>query len=197
MWPNTARLPTAIARLDLTNWIPDRANLPARFARFHLCGMARYFLFVPVKGNRLRIALVWALVLVSLFAAWSWLRPYSWTRDPEAGCRIRGVQVRQDHRNYWLDIHLIMNSGQSHDLMKPVGLLLGDSGKELEPADTTLAGTVDTGTSEIWLKFWLNADDLYEPLRLRVNDGFLTVKSNAGLPKLGPSKSEFFPTERW
>lgn len=81
--------------------------------------------------------------------------------------------------------------------MKPVALLLGESGKELEPADTTLAGTVDTGTSEIWLKFWLDADDLDEPLRLRVNDGFLTVKSNAGVPQLGPSKSEFFPTEHW
>jgi hypothetical protein len=117
--------------------------------------------------------------------------------DPKAGCRIRGVQVRQDHRNYWLDVHLIMDSATSHDPMKPVALLLGESGKELEPADTTLAGTVDTGTSEIWLKFWLDADDLDEPLRLRVNDGFLTVKSNAGVPQLGPSKSEFFPTEHW
>lgn len=137
------------------------------------------------------------LVLSAVFAAWSWMRPYEWNADPEARCRVAGAQVRQDLSFYWLDLHLKVTPGQSHDLAKPVRLVTA-SGREHEPADTTLGG--DKGlqtTTDLWFKFWLEPGDFSGPLKLRINDGTLVVRSKSGPPSLGASKREYFPTHRW
>jgi len=35
------------------------------------------------------------------------------------------------------------------------------------------------------------------PLKLRINDGALVIKSDSGPPDLGASKLEYFVTNRW
>lgn len=136
------------------------------------------------------------LGITTSFAAWSWLRPYAWQVDPEARCKVAGAQVRKDQSFFWLDVHLKLRPGESHDLMKPVRLITSH-GRELEPADTTLGGTAGQGTTELWFKFWLESADLEGPLKLRINNGTLVIKSNSGMPALGVSDAEYFTTHRW
>ncbi len=80
--------------------------------------------------------------------------------------------------------------------MKPV-LLITARGREIEAADTTLAGAADQATSELWLKFWLESEDMAGPLKLRINDGSLVIKANSGTPNLGASQTEYFVTNHW
>ena len=136
------------------------------------------------------------LGITTAFAAWTWLRPYAWQADPAARCKVVAAQVKKDQSFFWLDVHLKMLPGESHDLMKPVRLVTSQ-GRELEPADTTLAGADGKGTTELWFKFWLESADLEGPLKLRINDGSLVIKSSSGMPGLGSSGSEFFATHRW
>jgi hypothetical protein len=95
-----------------------------------------------------------------------------------------------------LDAHLQITSGQEHDLMKPVRLLTA-AGRELEPADTTLGGQTGGGTTDLWFKFWLEAGDLNGPLKLRINDGSLVIRSGSGIPRLGASNLEYFTSSGW
>jgi hypothetical protein len=149
-----------------------------------------------VKRSTLRVFLVVALLVSGTFAAWSWLRPYAWGVDPAARCRVIGSQVKKDGAFFWLDAHLKVTPGQSHDLMKPVRLITA-AGRELEPADTTLGGETGGGTTDLWFKFWLEATDLDGPLKLRINDGSLIIRSGSGIPRLGSSNLEYFTTSRW
>jgi hypothetical protein len=149
-----------------------------------------------VNRRRLRLFLVFALVVSAGFAAWSWFRPYEWSADPAAHCKVVGTQVKSDRSYYWIDVHLKMLPGQTHDLAKPVFLRTGD-GKKLEPADTTLVGSDQQRTSEIWLKFWLENSDMRGSLTLHINDGSLVIKAASGLPDLGSSGLEYFVTNQW
>lgn len=151
---------------------------------------------MAVKRPTLRGILIAGLLVSAGFAVWSWFRPYAWNADPDARCEVVGCQVRQDRSNFWVDAHLKMKPGETHDLMKPVRLVTA-AGRELEPADTTLGGTEDQATRELWLKFWLESDDMVGPLKLRINDGTLVIKANAGAPDLGASKLEYFVTNHW
>lgn len=107
-----------------------------------------------------------------------------------------GSQVKQDRSNFWVNVHLKVSPDKTHDLMKPVRLITA-AGRELEPADTTLGGGADGGTSDLWFKFWLESGDIEGPLTLRINDGKLTIKAKAGRPNLGPSKEEYYITTHW
>jgi hypothetical protein len=149
-----------------------------------------------VTRFKLRMLLMVMLGITATFAAWTWLRPYAWQADPAARRKVVGSQVKQDGSFFWLDVHLKVRPGESHDLMKPVRLITSD-GRELEPADTTLGGMDGKGTTELWFKFWLESADLERPLKLRVNDGLLVIKSHSGIPALGSSGSEYFTTHRW
>jgi hypothetical protein len=151
---------------------------------------------VVVNRRTLRGFLIVAMVVSAGFAAWSWFRPYAWNVDPDARCVAVGCQLKRDRSNYWLDVHLKVNPGETHDLLKPV-LLLTAGGGQLESADTTLGGAVDGGTSEVWLKFWLEGADLEGPLKLRINDGSLVLKATSGTPDLGASNLEYFVTNHW
>ncbi len=149
-----------------------------------------------MKRPVLRRFLWLALVLCLGFASWVWLRPYDWRPDPQARCRVVVAQVTQDRSYYWLDLQLKMRPAESHDLMKPVHLLTA-GGREIEPADTTLVGERDKGTTGMWLKFWLEERDLAGPLDLRINDGRLRIRSGSGVPRLGRSGTEVFPSSNW
>lgn len=147
---------------------------------------------MPVKLQNLRKFLWLALLLSSAFAAWSWFRPYAWESDPAALCKVVGVQVTQDRSSYWVETHLKVNPGKTHDLQKPVNLLTA-TGEKLEPADTTFGGSEGTGTTDIWLKFWLEKNQISGPLTLQLNDGKLSIKANDGVP----AGSGYHVTNHW
>lgn len=141
--------------------------------------------------------LLWLALLASCgFAAWGWFRPYAWSPDPMARCQVVGTLVRQDASYCWVNIHLNLLPGTTHDLLKPVRLI-SNTGREIEPADTTMSGDPQRGTHELWLKFWLEKTDLNHSLVLRINDGQLTIKDRQGMPDLGASGSRYFTTQHW
>ncbi len=137
--------------------------------------------------------LLWVVLIISTaFAMWAWLRPYEWSPDPAALSEVQGVNLTLDHSFFWLEAHLRVNPGASHDLSKPVFLLTAQ-GRKLEPADTTFAGADGKDPQEIWLKFWLDSKDIAGPLELHINGGKLLVKTQSGIP----TKSVFHTTNRW
>ena len=127
-----------------------------------------------------------------MFAAWSWLRPYAWNPDSAALAKVVGVQVTPDRTFFWVETHLKVNPGKVHDLQKPV-FLETSTGSKLEPADTTFGGSEGTGTTDIWLKFWLESKDIAGPLTLHLNDGKLSIKANDGVP----SETKYYVTTHW
>jgi len=172
------------------------AGGPETVRSFSFAGIAPLVSPVRVKRPTLRVCLVVALLVSAAFAGWTWLRPYAWQVDPAARCKVVGVQVRKDMSFFWLDARLKVTPGQDHDLMKPVRLVTS-AGRELEPADTTLGGKTGEGTTDLWFKFWLEQADLNGPLKLRINDGSLVIRTGSGVPRLGSSNSEYFTTSRW
>jgi len=136
------------------------------------------------------------LLAAAAFAAWSWLRPYDWHPDSAARCAIVETLVTRDQSYFWVDVHLKMNEGMTHDLSQPVALETG-AGTRLKPADTTFGGTDLRAPKEIWFKFWLEPKDLTSPLALLINDGKLVVKSTSGIPDLGNGAYRNFTTHHW
>jgi hypothetical protein len=149
-----------------------------------------------MKLTVFRKFLLLLLLASAAFAAFSWLRPYDWKPDPAARFKIVASQLKRDRSSYWLNIHLKKSGEQGHDLSKPV-LLVTSDGREHEPADTSFAGEPGPGTTEIWLKFWLEESDLKGPLTLQLNDGSLKVKSIGGLPRLADAGMRTFSNSRW
>ena len=149
-----------------------------------------------MKRPILRSSLLVCLLIAAAFAAWSWFRPYAWHQDPAARCQVLETLVTRDQSFFWVHVHLKVNPGLTHDLQKPV-LLVTASGHELEPADTTFGSNGGQGTTDIWLKFWLESADLTRALTLHVNDGKLIVKSSEGVPPLANSASRNFTTNQW
>lgn len=165
-------------------------------ARFHLQRDPRVVSLVGVMRERRRMVLIGALLCAAVFAAWTWWRPYAWQVDPGARGHLEAAQVRSDLGFYWLDLHVQIARGATHDLMKPVRLITG-SGRTLEPADTKLSGGPDKETSDLWFKFWLEPSDFGGPIKLLINDGSLIVRSETGIPSLGSSNLEVFTTHHW
>lgn len=130
-----------------------------------------------------------------VFAAWAWLRPYSWHADHAAGCEVVDVHVREDHGYYWVEPHLRLNGGKL-DFSQPIRLVAG-SGKEFELAETQLGTEENFRPGELWLKFWVERKDLGSDLRLRINGCELVLKSNEGQPRIGPLGFEYFTSCKW
>ncbi|MCW1885773.1 hypothetical protein OKA04_13615 [Luteolibacter flavescens] len=145
--------------------------------------------------NRRTQLLALCLLISLAFAGWTWLRPYEWGRDAGARYRIVHSSLRKDTSYYWLELKLDQAGEESHDLRKPVALILAD-GREMEPAETQLEGDATNPTSGIGLKFWLEEKDLAGPLRLKMNDGTLTVRKESGAPPLKNS-IRYFNTANW
>lgn len=135
------------------------------------------------------------LFVAAAFAAWAWLRPYSWSRDPGARCDVIGVQLREDHGYYWVEPHIKIKDGEALDLTKPILLVTG-SGRNYETYGTTFACT-GKETDEAWLKFWVEKRDVAGGLRLKINDGTLELKSNQGMPSIGSLKYGYFTSAKW
>jgi hypothetical protein len=182
--------------IDGSSLICIHTGGPATVRPFSFAGWGGLVSSVGVKRSVVRGFLMFALLLSAGFAAWSWLRPYSWESDPAARCKMVGTQVEKDYNHFWVNVHLEISPGASHDLMKPVRLITG-AGREVEPADTTLGGMAGGETTDLWFKFWLEESDLGGPLKLRINDGLLEIRTGSGLPRLGKSNSEYFTTSRW
>lgn len=135
------------------------------------------------------------LLISAAFAAWSWLRPYAWQPDPAARCKVLETLVTRDQSFYWINVHLRMSSGMTHDLQIPVTLETATGVKQ--PADTTFAGTDPQNPEEIWFRFWLESADLAGPLTLKLNGGKLLVKTLPSQPDLGSSTFRNFTTNQW
>ncbi len=104
--------------------------------------------------------------------------------------------MKRDLDYHWIDLHLQALDGFNHDLRTPI-LLVTNSGKSISPAKTTFEGTPDTRISAMWLKFWLEKNDLDGPLTLRLNGGTLRVRTEAGFPQLGKPNERVFSTCNW
>lgn len=149
-----------------------------------------------MKHSRFRIFLFVLLGFSVLFAAAAFVVPYEWSPDPQARFRIAAVQVKRDRSYHWVTIHLKKGGTENHDLMKPVRLVTG-SGHEMEPADTVFSGTEQTGTNQMWFKFWLSEAEIREPLSLKLNDGKLTVKTSERMPSIHDGMMRTFSNPRW
>ncbi len=144
----------------------------------------------------MRKLLLVGLVLSAAFAAWAWLQPYAWWPDSGARCKVVETLVTRDASFCWINVHLKVNPGMSHDMKKPVVLESADQGR-WGPADTTVAGSDLENPEEIWFKFWLDREKLAGPLTLRLNDGSLSIKSRNGIPEIENGRHRNFTTHRW
>ncbi|RYD18214.1 MAG: hypothetical protein EOP88_23410 [Verrucomicrobiaceae bacterium] len=144
----------------------------------------------------IRYLLIFCLLASGAFAAWSWFRPYAWQSDPKARCKVVETMVTRDRSYFWMHVRLKVNPGEKHDLEKPVTLSTA-TGKILEPADTTFAGTDPLVPSDIWFKFWIESADATGPLKLKLNDGELVVRSGSGVPELDGETFRNFTTQQW
>ena len=149
-----------------------------------------------MKRQMIRGLLAVLVVAVTFLAAKVWSSGYEKDPDPKARFVITGAQVSGDRSYRWLEIHLRKSGDEDHDLRKPVRLVTAD-GTAHEPADTTFAGSSEDGFTEIWFKFWLGQADLEDPIKLRINDGELRVKTNRGVPDLGPDGKAVFKSADW
>ncbi len=145
--------------------------------------------------KRRLVLLLISLLLSLAFLGWQWLRPYDWNADPQARYRIVHASLERDHSFYWLGLRLDRTGREGHDLAKPVALLTA-AGREVEPADVTMEGDGESGVTGLSFRFWLEKDDLDGPLRLRLNDGSLTVRQRSG-PPADKGGIRYFSTSRW
>ena len=144
-----------------------------------------------------RVRILLALLILSFgFVAWQWLRPYEWNADPEARAKVKFARIERDASFYWLDVNLKIIDPQGHDLEKPVYLILAN-GHELEPAETTLEGSVEQKIEAISFRFWLDSEAVIGPLKLQMNDGQLLIRKKAILPNLKTRESEFHQSTNW
>ncbi|MFK7850450.1 MAG: hypothetical protein AB8D78_05670 [Akkermansiaceae bacterium] len=150
-----------------------------------------------MKRQMIRLAMATVLVLVTIIAALVWSGDYEKNPDPAAVFHIEGVRLEADHGYMWLEAHLRKSQKEKHDLLKPVRLITSN-GKKHEAADTTFAGTPETGFTDIWLKFWLEKTELEGPIYLEINDGELTIKNSDPIPELDPpDKDTVFKSSDW
>jgi len=149
-----------------------------------------------VTRQRFRAILIAILLASAAFAIGSWMRPYEWRADREAGATIVAASLQRDHSFHWLDVRVKIRTDSDHDLLKPVFLETSQRPR-VEPADTTLAGTSGRPIDEIFLRFWLEPGDLDGPISLHLNDGTLSVRTGAGEPRLRRDGTATFHTRRW
>ena len=131
-----------------------------------------------------------------VFAAWQWLRPYEWNADPGARYGVTRTLVERDHSNLWLRVFLKQTGADKHDFLKPVALITA-AGREHEPADTAMSGNVTREMEEVTFSFWLTEDDFKGPLKLKLNDGTLLIRTGDTLPRLGDGAFRVFNSTRW
>ncbi len=149
-----------------------------------------------MKRQVFRFFLAVGLVVSTAFLGILLVKKYESSPDPKARFEIQAVRLKQDKGFVWLEAHLKKSGDKEHDLKKPVRLVLAD-GSEHEPADTTFAGTPETGFTEIWFKFWMDKEALKGQLDLKMNDGKLKIKSSDPVPVVGATRETVFKSSDW
>lgn len=151
---------------------------------------------IGVRTKAGRIFLASILLALCAFATWAWIRPYETTAKPGLGARIMRVELKRDRGYRWLTIDVKMMKHQSLDLSRPIRLRIA-ADRMLEPADTRLSGNPESGFHEIRVKFWLEGNDLDQPLALQIQGGELSVKRDPSNPQLKNGESRTFTTDHW
>lgn len=149
-----------------------------------------------MKRQAMRFLMAVCLVGSTVFLGMLWAKKYESSPDPKARYEIQAVRLQQDKGYVWLEAHLKKSGDKGHDLLQPVRLVMAD-GSEHEPADTTLAGSPETGYTEIWFKFWMEREALKGPLDLKMNGGKLKIKSSQAVPVVRSDKETVFKSSNW
>jgi hypothetical protein len=149
-----------------------------------------------MKRQGLRFFLAVGLVVSTLFLGMLIMGSYESSPDPKARFEIQAIRLKKDKGYVWLEAHLKKSGEKDHDLKQPVRLVTADGVKH-EPADSTFAGAPEKGFTEIWFKFWLEAEALKGEINLEMNGGTLKIKSSKPLPVLGSSYETVFKSSNW
>ncbi len=149
-----------------------------------------------MKRQALRFLMAVCLVGSTILLGLLWVKKYDSSPDPAARFEVQSVRLKQDKGYVWLEAHLKKSGEKEHDLKKPVRLVMAD-GSEHEPADTTFAGTPQTGFTEIWFKFWMEKEALKGQLDLKMNGGKLKIKSSDSVPVVGSARETVFKSSDW
>ncbi|MES2981089.1 MAG: hypothetical protein V4727_02155 [Verrucomicrobiota bacterium] len=149
-----------------------------------------------MKRQAMRFLMAGCLAASTIFLGMLLAEKYESSPDPKARFEVQAVKLKEDKGYVWLEAHLKKSGDQEHDLKQPVRLLTAD-GEEHEPADTTFAGTPQTGFTEIWYKFWLDKRSLKGEMVLKMNGGTLKIKSSQPAPGVGSNKETVFKSSDW
>lgn len=149
-----------------------------------------------MKRQGLRFFLAVGLVVSTLFLGMLIMGSYESSPDPKARFEIQAIRLKKDKGYVWLEAHLEKSGEKDHDLKQPVRLVTADGVKH-EPADSTFAGAPEKGFTEIWFKFWLEAEALKGEINLEMNGGILKIKSSKPLPVLGSGYETVFKSSNW
>jgi hypothetical protein len=149
-----------------------------------------------MKRQKIRFVMALCLVLSTALLGILWVKKYESSPDPAARFEVQAVQLKQDKGYAWLEVHLKKNGEKDHDLRQSVRLATADGVKH-EPADTTFAGTPQTGFTEIWFKFWLEKKALKGKIDLKINGGTLEIKSSESIPVLRDEQETVFKSSDW
>lgn len=149
-----------------------------------------------MKRQGIRFLMALCLVGFTAFLGMVWARKYESSPDPAARYKVEAVRLKKDKGYVWLEAHLEKSGEKDHDLKQPVRLVTADGVKH-EPADSTFAGAPEKGFTEIWFKFWLEAEALKGEINLEMNGGTLKIKSSKPLPVLGSGYETVFKSSNW
>jgi hypothetical protein len=149
-----------------------------------------------MKRQGIRFLMALCLVGSSILLGMLWVKKYESSPDQAARFEVQAVRLKQDKGYVWLEAHLKKSGEKEHDLRQNVRLVTAD-GVAHEPADTTFAGTSQTGFTEIWFKFWLKKEQLKGEIDLKMNGGKLKIKSSQPAPMVGSEKETVFKSSDW
>lgn len=134
--------------------------------------------------------MVAALALALAFAGWQRLRPYDWHADPAVGYRIVSAAVEPDQSFAWLTLELKRRDEGDVSFDQPFKLVTA-AGREIGPVE--IQGGLTRDTTEIHLRYWLEAADFAGPLQLRFQSGTLVVRQGDSRP----ATARLHSTSRW
>lgn len=149
-----------------------------------------------MKRQAMRFLMAVCLVGSTVLLGLLWVKKYESSPDPKARFEVQAVRLKQDKGYVWLEAHLKKSGDEEHDLKKPVLLVTAD-GIQHEPADTTFAGSPETGFTEIWFKFWVDKRSLKGEMNLKMNGGKLKIKSSQPAPVVGSNRETVFKSSDW
>ncbi len=149
-----------------------------------------------MKRQLIRLGFALTLVLLTFFLHSVIPKNYSKDHDPNALFEIAASRLERDQAFYWLEIHLQKTAETPHNFRQKI-ILLGPQERTYQAADTKLAGTPETGVTDIWVKFWIEAAALDGYLNLELNNATLAVKEPSSFPELSDKSEAVFHSSNW